>query len=153
MNSSITINDDRIQMLYLRTSLLFTILKYHETVDFTNYLDLLDVYFRGIYHSVESTGEGINQIYEYIVRFYDNLILMGHLILTNNIVILKLLECEHVQQMQPIDMYLSWRARNPFQLKETCRLMIKNALPSYKHDVLEKLNLNEDTFYYLYYQR
>ncbi|CAF4427420.1 unnamed protein product [Rotaria socialis] len=123
----VTINDDRIQMLYLRTSLLFTILKYHETVDFTNYLDLLDAYFRGIYHSVESTGEGINQIYEYIVRFYENLILMGHLILTNNTVILKLLECEHVQQMQPIDMYLSWRARNPFQLKETCRLMIKMA--------------------------
>lgn len=52
----VTINDDRIQILYLRSSLLFTILKYHETVDFTIYLDLLDVYFRGIFHSVESTG-------------------------------------------------------------------------------------------------
>jgi len=52
----ITINDDRIQILYLRTSLLFTILKYHETVDFTNYLDLLDAYFRAIYDSVENTG-------------------------------------------------------------------------------------------------
>ncbi len=52
----VTINDDRIQILYLRTSLLFTILKYHETVDFTNYLDLLDAYFRAIYNSVENTG-------------------------------------------------------------------------------------------------
>jgi hypothetical protein len=52
----VTINDDRIQMLYLRTSLLFTILKYHETVDFTNYLDLLDAYFRAIYNSVENAG-------------------------------------------------------------------------------------------------
>ncbi|CAF2637661.1 unnamed protein product [Rotaria sp. Silwood2] len=149
----LTINDDRIPILYLRTSLLFTILKYHEIVDFTKYLDLLDVYFRAIYNSVESAGEGVNQIYEYIVRFYDNLILMGHLILTNNTVILKLLECEHVQRMQPIDMYLSWRARNPFLLKESCRLMIKNTLPSYKRAILEKLNLNEDAFSYLYYQR
>ncbi|CAF2454024.1 unnamed protein product [Rotaria sp. Silwood2] len=149
----LTINDDRIPILYLRTSLLFTILKYHEIVDFTKYLDLLDVYFRAIYNSVESAGEGVNQIYEYIVRFYDNLILMGHLILTNNTVILKLLECEHVQRMQPIDMYLSWRARNPFLLKESCRLMIKNTLPSYKRAILEKLNLNEDAFLYLYYQR
>ncbi|CAF1547418.1 unnamed protein product [Adineta ricciae] len=149
----LTISDDRIQILYLRTSLLFTILKYHETIDFTNYLDLLDIYFRAIYNSVESTGEGINQIYEYIVRFYENLILMGHLILTNNSVILRLLECEHVQRMQPIDMYLSWRARNPFLLKERCRLMIKNILPTYKRTTLEKLNLNEDTFFYLYYQR
>lgn len=78
---------------------------------------------------------------------------MGHLILTNNSVILKLLECEHVQRMQPIDMYLSWRARNPFLLKETCRLMIKNRLPSYKRSILEKLNLNDDAFFYLYYQR
>ncbi|CAF3473801.1 unnamed protein product [Rotaria sp. Silwood1] len=168
----VTINDDRIQILYLRTSLLFTILKYHEIIDFTKYLDLLDVFFRAIYNSVESTGEktkyntfkdklmfnnilgeGINQIYEYIVRFYDNLILMGHLILTNNTVILKLLECEHVQRMQPIDMYLSWRARNPFLLKESCRLMIKNILPSYKRVILDKLNLNDDAYSYLYYQR
>ncbi|UJR23088.1 hypothetical protein I4U23_026111 [Adineta vaga] len=149
----LTINDDRIQILYLRTSLLFTILKYHETVDFTKYLDLLDIYFRAIYNSVESTGEGINQIYEYIVRFYENLVLMGHLILTNNNVILRLLECEHVQRMQPIDMYLSWRARNPFLLKEQCRLMIKTILPTYKRATLEKFNLNEDTFLYLYYQR
>ncbi|CAF3568299.1 unnamed protein product [Adineta steineri] len=149
----LTINDDRIQILYLRTSLLFTILKYHDTVDFTNYMDLLDIYFRAIYNSVESTGEGINQIYEYIVRFYENLVTMGHLILTDNNVILRLLECEHVQKMQPIDMYLSWRARNPFLLKERCRLMIKNILPTYKRATLEKLNLNEDTFLYLYYQR
>ena len=52
----VTINDDRIQILYLRTSLLFTILKYHETIDFANYLDLLDAYFRAIYNSVENTG-------------------------------------------------------------------------------------------------
>ena len=52
----ITISDDRIQILYLRTSLLFTILKYHEIIDFTNYLDLLDAYFRAIYDSVESAG-------------------------------------------------------------------------------------------------
>ncbi len=78
---------------------------------------------------------------------------MGHLILTNNTVILSLLECEHVQHMQPIDMYLSWRARNPFSLKERCRLMIKNTLPSYKRDILERLNLNDDAFLYLYYQR
>lgn len=52
----LTISDDRISILYLRTSLLFTILKYHETVDFTNYMDLLDIYFRAIYNSVESTG-------------------------------------------------------------------------------------------------
>jgi hypothetical protein len=52
----VTINDDRIQILYLRTSLLFTILKYHEIIDFTNYLDLLDAYFRAIYNSVENTG-------------------------------------------------------------------------------------------------
>ncbi|CAF0856739.1 unnamed protein product [Adineta ricciae] len=149
----ITINDDRIQILYLRTSLLFTILKYHETVDFTKYLELLDSYFRAIYDSVENAGEGVNQIYEYIVRFYENLILMGHLILTNNSVILKLLECEHVQRMQPIDMYLSWRARNPFLLKEKCRLMIKTILPSYKRAIIEKLNIHEDTFAYLYYQR
>ena len=52
----VTINDDRIQILYLRTSLLFTILKYHDTIDFTNYFDLLDLYFRAIYNNVESTG-------------------------------------------------------------------------------------------------
>jgi hypothetical protein len=52
----VTINDDRIQMLYLRTSLLFTVLKYHETIDFTNYLDLLDAYFRAIFNSVENAG-------------------------------------------------------------------------------------------------
>ncbi len=51
---------------------------------------------------------------------------MGHLDLTKQSVIIRLLECEHVQRMQPIDMYLSWRARNPFLLKEKCRLMIKN---------------------------
>jgi hypothetical protein len=78
---------------------------------------------------------------------------MGHLVLTKNAVILKLLECEHVQRMQPIDMYLSWRARNPFLLKEKCRLIIKNTLASYKRDTIEKFNLNEDTFLYLYYQR
>lgn len=149
----VTISDDRIQILYLRTSLLYTILKYHDTIDFTNYLDLIDVYFRAIYNSVENTGEGINQIYEYIVRFYENLVLMGHLNLTNNNVILRLLECEHVQRMQPIDMYLSWRARNPFLLKERCRLLIKNTLVSYKRPILEKFNLNEETFLYLYYQR
>jgi hypothetical protein len=98
-------------------------------------------------------GEGVNQIYEYIVRFYDNLILMGHLVLTKKSVILKLLECEHVQHMQPIDMYLSWRARNPFLLKEKCRLIVKNKLTSYKRETLEKLNLNEDTYSYLVYQR
>ncbi|CAF0964571.1 unnamed protein product [Adineta steineri] len=149
----VTINDDRLQILYLRTSLLFTILKYHETIDFTNYLDVLDSYFRAIYNSVENTGEGVNQIYEYIVRFYENLILMGHLILTKNSVILKLLECEHVQRMQSIDMYLSWRARNPFLLKEQCRLIIKNKLLSYKRTTIEKLNLSEETFSYLFYQR
>ena len=53
----ITINDDRIHILYLRTSLLFTILKYHETIDFSNYLDLLDSYFRAIHNSVESAGK------------------------------------------------------------------------------------------------
>lgn len=52
----VTISDDRIQILYLRTSLLFTILKYHEIIDFTNYLDLLDAYFLAIYNSVENTG-------------------------------------------------------------------------------------------------
>jgi hypothetical protein len=31
-------------------------LQYHETVDFTNYLDLLDAYFRAIYNSVENAG-------------------------------------------------------------------------------------------------
>ena len=98
-------------------------------------------------------GEGINQIYEYIVRFYENLILMGHLILTQNAVILRLLECEHVQRMQPIDMYLSWRARNPFLLKERCRLMIKNSMPVYKRATLDKLNLNDETYFYLFYQR
>ena len=98
-------------------------------------------------------GEGVNQIYDYIVRFYDTLVVMGHLVLTKNAVILKLLECEHVQRMQPIDMYLSWRARNPFLLKEKCRLMIKNRLRSYKRVTLEKLNLNEDAYLYLYYQR
>lgn len=78
---------------------------------------------------------------------------MGHLDLTQNSVILKLLECEHVQQMQPIDMYLSWRARNPFLLKEKCRLIIKNRLPSYKRQTLEKLNLDEDVLAYLYYHQ
>jgi hypothetical protein len=78
---------------------------------------------------------------------------MGHLVLNKNAVILKLLDCEHVQRMQPIDLYLSWRARNPFLLKEKCRLMIKNRLISYKRAVLEKLNLNDDAFLYLYYQR
>ncbi|CAF0761047.1 unnamed protein product [Didymodactylos carnosus] len=149
----LTINDDRIQILYLRTSLLFTILKYHDTVDFSQYLDLLDSYFRAIFSSVENTGEGINQIYEYIIRFYENLILMGHLILTNNDVILKLLECPHVTQMQPADMYLSWRARNPFLLKERCRLIIKNNLKSFKRSSIEKLKLNDETFLYMYYQR
>ena len=52
----VTINDDRIQILYLRTSLLLSILKDHETVDFYNYLDLLDAYFRAIYNSVENAG-------------------------------------------------------------------------------------------------
>ena len=78
---------------------------------------------------------------------------MGHLVLTKNAVILKLLDCEHVQRMQPIDMYLSWRARNPFLLKEKCRLLIKTRLTSYKRVTLEKLNLNDDAFQYLYYQR
>ena len=78
---------------------------------------------------------------------------MGHLDLTQNAVILKLLECEHVQHMQPIDMYLSWRARNPFLLKEKCRLIIKSTLPSYKLSTIEKFNLPEETFLYLYYQR
>lgn len=55
----VTISDDRIQILHLRTSLLFSILKYHDTIDFTNYLDLLDAYFRSIYQSVESTGREI----------------------------------------------------------------------------------------------
>ena len=95
----------------------------------------------------------MNQVYEYIVRFYENLVLMGHLFLRKNSVILKLLECEHVQQMQSIDMYLSWRARNPFLLKEKCRLIIRSTLSSYKRDTLEQLNLDEDTFLYLYYQR
>ncbi|CAF0772429.1 unnamed protein product [Didymodactylos carnosus] len=144
----LTISDDRIQILYLRTSLLFIILKYHDTFDFSQYLDLLDSYFRAIY-----TSEGINQIYEYIIRFYENLILMGHLVLTDNNVILKLLECQHVTQMQPIDMYLTWRARNPFLLKEKCRLIIKNNMISYKRSIIEKLNLNEETFFYMYYQR
>jgi hypothetical protein len=53
----VTINDDRIQILYLRTSLLFSVLKYHEIIDFTNYLALLDAYFRSIYNSVENTGK------------------------------------------------------------------------------------------------
>ena len=78
---------------------------------------------------------------------------MDHLVLTRNSVILKLLECEHVQRMQPIDLYLSWRVRNPFLLKEKCRLMIKNTLPSYKRATIEQFNLDDDTFYYLYYQR
>lgn len=52
----VTISDDRISILYLRTSLLFTILKYHETIDFSNYLEILDSYFRAIYNSVENTG-------------------------------------------------------------------------------------------------
>ena len=77
---------------------------------------------------------------------------MGHLILSNSAVILKLLDCNHVQRMQPIDMYLSWRARNPFLLKERCRLMIKDRLVSYKRTTLEKLNLNDGAFFYLYYQ-
>ena len=98
-------------------------------------------------------GEGINQIFEYIVRFYENLILMGHLVLSNANVILKLLECEHVQRMQPIDMYLSWRARNPFLLKERCRLLIKNTLPIYKRTTLAELHLDEETYLYMYYQR
>ena len=52
----ITISDDRIQILYLRTSLLFTVLKYHATIDFTEHLDLLDAFFRAIFNSVESAG-------------------------------------------------------------------------------------------------
>ena len=55
----LTINDDRIEILYLRTSLLFTILKYHETIDFVNYLELLDSYFLAIFNSVESAGKPI----------------------------------------------------------------------------------------------
>lgn len=57
----VTINDDRISILYLRTSLLFTILKYHETIDFSNYLDVLDSYFRAIYNSVENAGRMIDE--------------------------------------------------------------------------------------------
>lgn len=52
----VTINDDRLNLLYLRTSLLFSILKYHDTMDFTKYLDILDAYFRAIYDSVDSAG-------------------------------------------------------------------------------------------------
>jgi hypothetical protein len=67
----VTINDDRIQILYLRTSLLFTLLKYHETVDFTNYLDLLDSYFRAIYNSVENTGMNYKKkVFIYKDNFY-----------------------------------------------------------------------------------
>jgi hypothetical protein len=58
----LTINDDRIQILYLRTSLLFTIMKYHEIVDITNYLDLLDIYFRAIYSSVENAGNYLSMV-------------------------------------------------------------------------------------------
>lgn len=78
---------------------------------------------------------------------------MGHLVLSNGAVILKLLECEHVQRMQPIDMYLSWRARNPFLLKERCRLMIKDRLVSYKRSTIEKLKLDDEVFALMYYQR
>ena len=64
----LTINDDRLPILYLRTSLLFTILKYHEVTDFTNYLDLLDVYFRAIYSSVESTGTSVEFVHHRCTR-------------------------------------------------------------------------------------
>lgn len=51
-----TISDDRIQILNLRTSLIYCILKYHEPIDFTNYLNLLDPFFLSIHSSVENAG-------------------------------------------------------------------------------------------------
>ncbi|KAI0979479.1 hypothetical protein GJ496_001188 [Pomphorhynchus laevis] len=146
----LSISDERLILLLYRANLFFIVLKYMHHFNFESYLSDLDFAFMTIYDSIKDTGESKTQVFDFIMNFYENLIVMGYLNLTPP-VIQTLTTLRHVMELQCIQNYLFYRATKPLKLKELCRIQIKNTLDTYKYSKLSKLKLEEHLIEYVYF--
>ncbi|KAL7669659.1 hypothetical protein ACOME3_010306 [Neoechinorhynchus agilis] len=111
----------------------------------------LDSCFMNLYDTVRDTGENKMNIIEFMMNFYENLILMGHLRLTPAVIV-QILNYKHVIEFEKIQEYLLFRATRPLTLKDICRLRIKQNMKSYKRASIDCLRLQPPDLYdYVYY--
>lgn len=131
----LSISDERITLLLYRANLFFIIIKYLDSLDFSPFLPDMDFAFTTIFDGVKDTGESKSQVLDFMINFYDNLVVMGYLKLCPT-VINALTEFRHVRELQPIQTYLYIRATSPMRLKELCRLAVKREMSVYKNTAI-----------------
>ena len=78
---------------------------------------------------MKETGENVLKLVEYFIMFYDTLITMNHIHLTSSNVA-QLLRMEHVKKLDILGEFLITRSLTPLDLKELCRIKIKDSVMS-----------------------
>ena len=140
-------DDNRSDLLYFRFSLLFSILKYDNVainaLNFNEFLNDIDYTFNFFYTKLKDTGENVMKLVEFFITFYDTLITMNYLNL-NDANLKSILSLEHVKQLDLLGGYLIQRSLQPLDLRELCRIRIKNTIYPYNYDTIKKLPTIDD---------
>jgi hypothetical protein len=124
-------DDNRSDLLHFRTSLFLFVLKYQSSLrNFDEFLPEIDYTFNSFYVKMKDTGENIIKLIEFFITFYDILITMNHLNLSIRNV-KNLLCLEHVKKIDILGDFLIQRSLTPLDLKELCRIKIKDSLVIY----------------------
>ena len=128
--NTVSSDDSRTSILNYRTSLFFAIMKYQKSlVNFEQFYPDIDSTFDFFYSKMKETGENVLKLVEYFIMFYDTLITMNHIHLTSSNVA-QLLRMEHVKKLDILGEFLITRSLTPLDLKELCRIKIKDSVMS-----------------------
>ena len=141
--NKISSDDNRTELLYFRFSLLFSILKYDNnamsSLNFDEFLNDIDYTFNFFYTKLKDTGENIIKLVEFFITFYDTLVTMN-LFTLNGANLTSILSLEHVRKgHDALAGFLIKRSLEPLDLRELCRIRIKNCLYPYNYDSIKKL--------------
>ncbi len=145
-------DDNRTDLLHFRTSLFLFVLKYQNSLrSFEEFLAEIDYTFNSFYVKMKETGENMIKLIEFFITFYDIIITMNHLNL--NIKNVKNLLClDHVKKIDILGDFLIQRSLTPLDLKELCRIKIKDSLGIYNFYSINKLPIIDDKLKdYLYF--
>lgn len=141
--NKVSSDDNRTDLLYFRFSLLFSILKYDtngiSNLNFNEFLNDIDYTFNFFYAKMKDTGENVIKLVEFFITFYDTLITMN-LITLNGTVLTSILSLEHVKNIHDaLAGFLIQRSLEPLDLRELCRIRIKNSLYPFNFDTIKQL--------------
>jgi hypothetical protein len=146
--NKVSSDDNRTELLYFRFSLLFSILKYDKnamsSINFDDFLNDIDYTFNFFYTKLKDTGENVIKLVEFFITFYDTLVTMNLLTL-NNANITTILSSEHVKTVHDaLAGFLIQRSLEPLDLRELCRIRIKNSMYPYNFDSIKQLPIIDD---------